>query len=35
MQLTQYLAACISVMELCHLVMEKSWNFVMEILWQP
>ena len=33
-QLIQARAACISVMEFCHMVMEKSWNFVMEILWQ-
>ena len=32
-QLIQPRAACISVMEFCHLVMEKSWNFVMESIW--
>ncbi len=25
----------IEVMEFCYTVMEKSWNFVANILWQP
>ncbi len=29
------LCSLCTVMELCHMAMEKSWNFVMEISWQP